>query len=94
MESLMHEGVNAMTLLSIVYPTIQIANGKFVGAVFLGVEAHDVAALKIIIEEAGGKVTDVEGNERRYDKKGAGCVMSNGVLHTKILELVKQGKIK
>ncbi len=82
-------GCRSMVLLSFIYGAIQVANGKFVGAVFLGPHAHDVAALKIISEEAGGKVTDLDGNERRYDEEGLGCVISNGVLHQDILNCLK-----
>ena len=82
-----------MKLLSFIYGGIQVANGKFVGAVFYNKYAHDVAALKIITEEAGGKVTDLNGEERRYDEDGVGCVVSNGILHDEILEYVKAGKL-
>lgn len=82
-----------MRLLSFIYGAIQVANGKFVGAVFYHPHAHDVAALKIITEEAGGKVSDLNGDERRYDKEGMGCVVSNGILHDEILECIKAGKL-
>lgn len=82
-----------MKLLSFVYGAIQVANGKFVGAVFYGKYAHDVAALKIITEEAGGKVTDLNGEARRYDEDGLGCIVSNGVLHQEILDCVQAGKL-
>jgi len=49
--------------------------------------------LKIIVEEAGGKVTDLNGEERRYDQDGLGCIASNGILHNEILECVKLGKL-
>lgn len=82
-----------MKLLSVVYGSIQIANGKFSGTVFYGPYAHDVAALKIIIEEAGGKVTDLNGEERRYDQEGLGFIASNGFVHEELLECVKAGKL-
>lgn len=82
-----------MKLLSVIYGSIQVANGKFVGTVFYGPYAHDIAALKIITEEAGGKVTDLNGNERRYDKDGIGCIVSNKILHDEILAIVQRGKL-
>ncbi len=81
-----------MKFLSFIYGAIQVANGKFVGGVFYGKYGHDVAALKIITEEAGGTVTDLNGDERRYDTEGLGCVVSNGLLHHEILECVRAGK--
>lgn len=83
-----------MRFLSFIYGGIQVANGKFIGAVFYNPYGHDVAALKIITEEAGGKVTDLNGNERRYDEDGVGCIVSNGILHKELLEIVQSGKIK
>ena len=78
---------------SFIYGAIQVANGKFAGGIFNHSNGHDIAALKIITEEAGGKVTDLNGQERRYDQDGLGCVVSNGILHNEILECVKIGKL-
>jgi myo-inositol-1(or 4)-monophosphatase len=91
-ELLREKGVKLMKLLSFVYGAIQVANGKFVGSVFFGEYAHDVAALKIIVEEAGGKVTDLNGEERRYDEKGLGCIVSNGVLHNEIVDVLRKSR--
>jgi fructose-1,6-bisphosphatase/inositol monophosphatase family enzyme len=82
-----------MKFPSFIYGAIQVANGKFVGGAFYGKHGHDIAALKIITEEAGGEVTDLNGNERRYDQDGLGCVVSNRILHNEILECVKAGKL-
>jgi len=81
-----------MRLLSFIYGGIQVANGKFAGGVFYNPYAHDVAALKIITEEAGGKVTDLNGEERRYDEDGLGCIISNGILHDELVQIVQTGK--
>jgi myo-inositol-1(or 4)-monophosphatase len=93
LKTLREKGAKVMKLLSVIYGGIQVANGKFVGTVFYAPYAHDVAALKIITEEAGGKVTDLNGNERRYDEDGLGCVISNGILHEEILECVEKSKL-
>lgn len=82
--------VRVMKLLSLVYGAVQVPNGKFIGAIFFGQFGHDIAALKIITEEAGGKVTDLLGNERRYDTEGLGCIISNGLVHEELLECVKK----
>ncbi len=78
---------------SFIYGGIQVANGKYVGAVYYKEYGHDVAALKIITEEAGGRVTDLNGEERRYDQDGIGCIVSNGILHEEILSCVQLGKL-
>jgi len=75
---------------SIGYNACLLAAGQIDGAIFAHHTAHDVAATKIIIEEAGGKVTDIYGHEQRYDRPITGCVMSNGIMHKQLLSLVKQ----
>lgn len=42
---------------------------------------EDIAAAKVIIEEAGGRVTDLNGNEQSYLGETNGAIMSNGLLH-------------
>jgi len=93
MTSLKEKGAKVYVFLSVVYGGIQVANGKFSGTVFFGPHAHDVAALKIITEEAGGKVTDLNGNERRYDEEGLGAIISNGLVHEELLKSVTESKI-
>lgn len=92
LDTLSKKKCKVMKLLSVIYGGIQVANGKFVGMVYYMPHGHDVAALKIITEEAGGKVTDLNGDERRYDTAGVGCVVSNGILHNEILACVQLGK--
>ena len=92
-KTLSEKGCKVMILPSFIYGGIQVANGKYIGAVFYHKYGHDAAALKIITEEAGGKVTDLNGKERRYDQDGVGCIISNGVLHEEILACVQAGKL-
>lgn len=93
-KTLSEEKCAVMKYPSFIYGGIQVANGKYVGAVFYERYGHDIAALKIITEEAGGKVTDLNGNERRYDQDGIGCLVSNGVMHENILEIVQVGNLR
>lgn len=68
-----------------------VAEGQFVASVFPGTKGKnvDIAAAKVIVEEAGGKVTDLFGNEQRYDGDLKGALVSNGVVHDAILEYLK-----
>ena len=50
----------------------------------------DLAAGAIIIKEAGGKVTDLEGKEPDWSKERLNVVVSNGLIHNEILEALKQ----
>lgn len=67
-----------------------VAEGSADGRTFMHNGAHDIAAIKLIIEEAGGKVTDLQGNEQRYDRAINGAIMSNGMIHNELLQLVRQ----
>jgi fructose-1,6-bisphosphatase/inositol monophosphatase family enzyme len=91
--ALTERNAKVMKFPSFMYGAIQVANGKYIGAAFYHPSGHDVATLKIITEEAGGKVTDLNGQERRYDTDGIGCIVSNGVLHDELLEIVQTGKL-
>jgi myo-inositol-1(or 4)-monophosphatase len=51
----------------------------------------DIAASKLIIEEAGGKITDEKGNPLNTPldvRKRVNIIASNGIAHDKLLELV------
>lgn len=53
----------------------------------------DTCAPQIILEEAGGKMTDLFGERLRYDLKDVqnhnGIISSNGAAHEKIVEMMK-----
>lgn len=81
--------VKTFCLFCITYEAACVASGQFVGNLFGYPTAHDIAAIKVIVEEAGGKVTDLEGNEQRYDQPINGAIISNGLVHDQLVELVK-----
>ncbi len=51
-----------------------------------GLHAWDVAAGSLILEEAGGTITDYQG--RKLDLEGREVVASNGILHPLLLEVM------
>lgn len=54
------------------------------------IESHgpwDIAAAKIIIEEAGGKVTDFEGKNTIYSGKS---ILTNGKLHDEVIKIFRK----
>lgn len=81
-------GGKSLNPRSFAYGSAFVAAGSAVGTVLGVPNAWDAAATKIIVEEAGGKVTDVNGKDRRYDGDGDGLIASNGLVHDKILELI------
>lgn len=76
---------------SIIRACVCVANGDFALAIFPGTEHKncDIAAAKIIVEEAGGKVTNLFGEEQRYDKDIKGAIISNGLVHDEALKVIR-----
>ena len=89
MEPMLDAGAKVTKFYCITCPGVLVTCGEFDAAIFSGGYAWDVAALKILVEEAGGKVTDIEGNEQRYDQKLNGGIVSNGLLNATLLPLAK-----
>ena len=87
------EGAKIANFCCVGYGEMLTACGEFVASIFGYKKPYDVAAAKVIIEEAGGKVTDMQGNEQRYDRPINGCVMTNGHVHEKIVALIQEGDL-
>ena len=63
-----------------------VADGKADLEVEYNDKVWDFAAGLLIIEEAGGKVTDLEGKE--WNIKTQGYVASNGVMHDEVIRII------
>lgn len=85
---LLKEEVKIINLMSITYMAALVASGELVATVFQGEKPHDTAAIKVIVEEAGGSVTDVYGAQQRYDQDIKGHVASNRLLHPQLIKLI------
>lgn len=84
------EGAVAFNFRSFAYGSGFIAAGTAVGGIIGKAHPWDVAVSKLLIEEAGGMVTDLAGNARRYDRPGNGMLASNGKVHQQLLDLLKR----
>jgi fructose-1,6-bisphosphatase/inositol monophosphatase family enzyme len=73
---------------SVIDAACYVAAGRYEACIFAGTNGKnvDIAAVKVIVEEAGGKVTDLFGNEQRYDEDIKGAVISNGAIHAKLVQ--------
>lgn len=81
--------VRMATFSGAVYKSCLVAKGKFIGYLEYGINAHDVAAIHVIVENAGGKVTATDGSPLDYSKPFKGSIISNGVVHEKLVEYCK-----
>lgn len=79
-----------MILMCVGQEALLVADGQFGGGIFAGMTAHDAAAPMLIVKEAGGTVTDIMGNQQRYDQEINGFVYSNGILHDELLKIVRE----
>jgi myo-inositol-1(or 4)-monophosphatase len=86
-ENTFRTGAKITKYSSMVYGGMLVALGEFTGSICNARYPWDIAALKIIIEEAGGKVTNLLGKEQRYDQEIFGAVLSNGKVHKQLLLL-------
>ena len=77
---------------SVIRGCMCVASGEFNLAIFPGTKRKncDIAAVKVIVEEAGGKVTNLFGEEQRYDIDIKGAIISNGKVHSEVVETIKK----
>ena len=77
---------------SVIRACMCVASGEFNFAIFPGTKHKncDIAAAKVIVEEAGGKVTNLFGNDQRYDQSIKGAVVSNGKVHNEVVNTIKK----
>ncbi len=77
---------------SVIRACMCVASGEFNLAIFPGTKRKncDIAAVKVIVEEAGGKVTDLFGENQRYDTDIKDAVISNGLVHDEVIETIKK----
>ena len=72
------------------YALAHIAEGGLDGMFLRSLQPWDFGAGAIITREAGGRVTDYEGNESWEALRGGDVVVSNGDIHEEMLSLSRQ----
>ncbi|HWO07421.1 MAG TPA: inositol monophosphatase [Candidatus Paceibacterota bacterium] len=88
-EELYTHDVRMITGLSIHYMYALVACGEFSAAFFGGPSPHDITPAKVLIEEAGGTVTDLFGaTPERFDRDMDGQLASNGSIHEELLSVL------
>jgi myo-inositol-1(or 4)-monophosphatase len=86
-ERLIRKGIPVRRLGSAAIDLCWVAAGRFDGFYEHQLNAWDSAAGFIIVEEAGGKVTDLKG--ATYSPYQPGIIATNGIIHDELLEWVK-----
>ncbi len=73
-----------------------VADGRLGAALNQTMKIWDIAAPQLIIEEAGGKITDIQGNKIKYDlsvnvlTQNFTAIAASPAVHTKILNLIRE----
>lgn len=84
------QGVLMFQLLSSLYTGCLVASGSLIASIYPVKHPWDGACVKLLVEEAGGKVTSLAGESQRYDKSINGVVASNGIVHEELLHIIRR----
>lgn len=87
LEKFVHKTIDVRNFGSAIYNLMLIAEGKAESYVILSTNEWDVAAGFLIVEESGGKITDLKGGKWDFNEKK--YVVSNGRVHDEILKYLK-----
>jgi myo-inositol-1(or 4)-monophosphatase len=82
------KGAKLTTMCSAVVTGCMVAKGSFEAMLFGQGKPEDIAALAVIVTEAGGKVTDLFGKDQRYDTNIRGAIVSNGLIHDQLCDAI------
>ncbi len=86
--------VKLFKFCSILYAGMMVAVWEFDWVIFPDVKSHDGASLKIIVEEAWWKMTDIHWNEQRYDWDMDWYIASNWKVHNQLVKIVSENIIE
>jgi fructose-1,6-bisphosphatase/inositol monophosphatase family enzyme len=77
---------------SVIQAACLVAAGQYEACIFAGTKgkAVDMAAIKVIVEGAGGKVTDIFGVDQIYQEDIKGAIISNSLVHDDLVNYLKQ----
>jgi len=91
-ENLVKSQAKTLIPLSVAYFGGLIADGNMEGSVLPGTIGWETGAMQLLVEEAGGKVTDIYGNPLVYDEDYAtrGHIITNGLIHDQLVEIVNR----
>ncbi|HLC61770.1 MAG TPA: inositol monophosphatase [Candidatus Nanoarchaeia archaeon] len=78
-----HETLDIRNFGSAIYELILVASGQCDAYVIFSTNEWDIAAGMLLIQEAGGKITDLKGND--CNPSEGSFIMSNGKIHGSLL---------
>ena len=87
--TLSEHGAKPAMFSGAVYKSLLVARGRFVAYMEGIVNPYDMAAVDVIVKEAGGMVTDMGGSPLDYSKAFNGALVTNAASHDEMLEILK-----
>lgn len=91
-DGLLAKKASVINISSGAYTAAKIASGEFLTVIEMLGKPWDSAAVALLVQEAGGLVTDFVGQPRRFDEVGFGSVMAaNPAILKQVLALIKGG---
>lgn len=87
-DELQRQGAKIYMFAGFSYGGALVAEGRFVAACMAYGSPWDAAAISLIVQEAGGKATDMNGKPRKYNVWGDGLIVSNGLVHDRLVKLI------
>jgi myo-inositol-1(or 4)-monophosphatase len=90
-EKLIRKGIPVRRLGSAAIDLCWVAAGRFDGFYEHKLEAWDSAAGAIIVEEAGGKLTNLKGD--KFNMYKPGIIATNGKIHDQLVTVVNGGEV-
>ena len=92
-QNLVEAGCIIPSFACITYSSLLVAIGEFAAVVWYGKSPWDGAAVQIIIEEAGGICTDIEGKPQRYDGPINGIIAGPKEIHRQLVEMILSSRL-
>jgi len=92
-EILRNKGARLFTVYSSAYIATRVATGDLLGAVSNRALPWDIAAVGLIVREAGGLVIDLDGNPRRLDEEGGYIIAANKSIEAELLKAVQAARL-
>jgi len=87
LERLIHKTIDVRNFGCAIYHLLLVACGKCDGYVILTTNEWDIAAGFLLVEEAGGKITDLDGGKYSLHQKQ--YLVSNGKIHNELLKYTR-----
>lgn len=88
LEELLRRRIDMAAFSGAVAKCMRVAEGRFTGYIEELANAHDLAAAEVIITEAGGTLTSLDGQPLDYSRPFKGVIASNTRVHDELVAIV------